>query len=118
VSAENSDPERPKRIGRPFEKGQSGNPGGRPKLLREFQDWLEAEAYPEAKKALLDLLSSDNAKAKAFGVREVYDRLFGKPPQAITGDDGGPLRVEHGLDLSKLTVEQLEQLRAIVRSAK
>jgi hypothetical protein len=42
---ENSPPERPKRRGpgKPFPKGVSGNPGGKPKALREIEAMLDAE---------------------------------------------------------------------------
>lgn len=42
--ADNSDPERPRRgPGRPFQPGESGNPGGKPKKLREIEAMLDAE---------------------------------------------------------------------------
>lgn len=89
--AENSDSERKRGAGRPFEKGTSPNPGGRPKLIREFQELLAKECYPLANQALIKALSSENEKVQMLAVRETYDRLFGKPVQAITGEDGAPL---------------------------
>lgn len=42
--AENTPPEKPKRgKGRPFTPGVSGNPGGKPKKLREIEAMLDAE---------------------------------------------------------------------------
>lgn len=76
--------------------GHSGNPGGRPKLIREYQDWLMQEAYPEAKQALLECLRSKDGKVRMMAIKEIGDRLFGKAPQSVslTGDDGGPVQVD------------------------
>lgn len=43
--AESNKPERKRRNGpgRPFQPGQSGNPGGKPKKLREIENMLDAE---------------------------------------------------------------------------
>lgn len=42
MDAENTNPER-RIVGRPFAPGQSGNPGGKPKKLREIEAMLDAE---------------------------------------------------------------------------
>lgn len=39
---ENSEPERERAVGRPFPKGTSGNPGGRPKGYAEVQELARA----------------------------------------------------------------------------
>ena len=72
-------------------KGSSGNPGGRPKLVREFQEWLRAEAYPKAQQALLELLGSEDEKVRIQAVKEVNDRLFGRPPVTVEDTDGNRL---------------------------
>ncbi len=74
-----------------FKPGQSGNPGGRPKALKEFQEWLRENALEKAQQALLDCLDSKDDKVRMMAVKEVSDRLFGRAPQAITGEDGKPL---------------------------
>ena len=68
--------------GRPFKKGQSGNPGGRPKVLGDIQA-LAREKSPRMIEILEDI--ADNAKshpqARVAAARELLDRGFGKPLQ-------------------------------------
>ena len=85
-----------------WQPGQSGNPGGRPKH-RPFQDALRLEAAAcenaqpcEAPKGSLrwnarQLLE----RGDPLAIRELADRLDGKVPQALVGDDEHPpMKVE------------------------
>jgi hypothetical protein len=80
-----------------FAKGQSGNPGGRPKEVKEVVE-LAREKGPEAIKALAGIMSNPNsppaARVAAAGV--ILDRGYGKAAQAVqmTGSDGGPVQFE------------------------
>ena len=77
-----------------FQQGQSGNPGGRPKS-KPFKEALLIEALAaergdacEAKPGSLrwnarQLLNQGDVSS----IRELADRLDGKVPQAIVGDD-------------------------------
>jgi hypothetical protein len=77
-----------------FNPGQSGNPGGRPKV-KPFRDALMIEALSAengepclAKKGSLrwnarQLLEQGDVPA----IREIADRIDGKVPQAVVGDD-------------------------------
>lgn len=76
----------------PFQKGQSGNPGGRPKEDDEIKR-LAREHGPAAISRLVEWMASDNAKASVSAANVLLDRGYGKPPQAITGEDGTPLAV-------------------------
>lgn len=77
-----------------FQPGESGNPGGRPKT-KPFKDALMMEALAaengqacEAQQGSLrwnarQLLEKGDVAA----IREIADRLDGKVPQALVGDD-------------------------------
>ena len=83
-------------------KGQSGNPGGRPKS-RPFKDALDRaiKASAEGKEAAIsldDIALALLTKAKSGDVpaiKELAERYDGKVAQAIVGDDDeDPIRVE------------------------
>jgi hypothetical protein len=86
----------------PFKKGQSGNPGGRPKkLLPDGRSLVEiAMGYTvDALNTLADIMRDDEAPpaARATAANSLLDRAHGKPKQPIESD----------LDISKLTHEQV-----------
>ncbi len=78
--------------GRKFQKGRSGNPGGRPKDLGDVRE-LAKQHTAKAIERLVHWLESDNAKASVAAASALLDRAWGKPPQALTGDDGGPVKI-------------------------
>jgi hypothetical protein len=90
----------------PWRKGQSGNPGGRPKKITTAHDALAGRTLPEAIRNQLKALGFTGktwAQAYAFGagvqaikgdipaLKEITDRVEGKVAQPITGADGTPL---------------------------
>lgn len=70
-------------------KGQSGNPGGRPKEDAELRKLARAHTQ-EAIERLAFWLHSDNAKASVSAANALLDRGYGKPTQPISGDDDMP----------------------------
>ena len=70
--------------GRQFPKGVSGNPGGRPKELREVIELARAHA-PDAVETLAEIMKDTEAPpaARAAAANSLLDRAYGKPVQAI-----------------------------------
>jgi hypothetical protein len=76
----------PRPRGRPFEKGQSGNPGGRPRIIADVRN-LARQYLPAAIDELARLgLKAKSEAVRITAIRELIDRGFGKatsPPVAI-----------------------------------
>lgn len=66
-----------------FKKGQSGNPGGRPKEAPEVKELARVHTT-EAIERLVFWLRSDNPKASVAAALALLDRGFGRPEQAVT----------------------------------
>lgn len=75
-----------------FQKGQSGNPGGRPKENDEVK-LLAREYTPEAIDRLAFWMRGDNPKASVSASATLLDRGWGRPAQAFTDADGGPVSI-------------------------
>ena len=77
-------------IGRPFKKGQSGNPGGRPKVVAQVKE-LAREHTGEAIETLVSIMTNPKyaPAARVSAANALLDRGYGKPPQHISGE-GGP----------------------------
>lgn len=85
--------------GKPFAKGQSGNPSGRPKIIAEIRD-LARTHTDLAINTLAEICAvADKDSARVSAAVALLDRGWGKPIQAISGPDGGAIPLEiAGLD--------------------
>ena len=93
--------------GRPFPKGVSGNPGGRPKVLSDVQD-LARKRSPDAINTLAAIMDDQKAPpaARVAAANSLLDRGYGKPTQPIS-------QTLTKIDPSTMTDEELA---AIIRN--
>jgi hypothetical protein len=66
----------------PFEKGKSGNPGGRPKGDAQVRD-LARKHTAAAIAALVGALKAESESARVAAANALLDRGWGKPAQTI-----------------------------------
>lgn len=80
---------RPRGVGKRFEPGKSGNPGGQPKTPAEIR--AVARLYSlEAVETLRDLMRSGNQVVRLKAAKELLDRGCGYPSQSLAGSDAEP----------------------------
>ena len=68
-----------------WQKGVSGNPGGRPKLPAEMREIFQSRG-PEAAEILVKHLRNTDPRVWVAAAREILDRAYGKPVQSINVD--------------------------------
>lgn len=83
-----------------FAKGQSGNPGGRPKVPPEVKELLESKTL-YALQRLVELLDSPDEKVRMAAAVAILDRRLGKPSQSVvhSGDEDNPVRTLQEISL-------------------
>ncbi|KQP50825.1 hypothetical protein ASG40_12935 [Methylobacterium sp. Leaf399] len=78
----------------PFQPGQSGNPGGRPKASARVRD-AAREHTEAALQVLIDIaVGGTSEAARVSAASAILDRGYGKPSQPVDGDgEGGEIPV-------------------------
>ena len=97
----------------PFEKGKSGNPGGRSRVRTKDGRTLGELARDHTEHALqclIDIMqdSETPAAARVSAANHILDRGWGRAPQSVSIDEP-----EQALDLSSLSDEQLAVLQSL-----
>ncbi len=83
----------------PFKPGQSGNKSGRPTIVKEIKV-LALKHSARAFQRIVELSESDDPKVAIVASKEILDRAYGKPAQAVevTGKEGGAIAVIYEYD--------------------
>lgn len=98
----------------PWVKGQSGNPGGRPKAEAEVVQ-LAREASPRAIGRLIELVEHSEPRTAIAAANSVLDRAFGKPTQPLANDPENPVNPGPSVEaLAKLSAKDRANLRTIL----
>jgi hypothetical protein len=105
-----------------FQKGQSGNPGGRPKKTPDQREVIELakEAAPRAIGRLVELVGNADPRVAISAATAVLERAYGKPTQPLANDAENPINPPQGptVDaLAKLSADDRRQLRSILGRA-
>jgi hypothetical protein len=74
-----------------FQKGMSGNPKGRSKKIRSIEQAALKHADQVVSVFVNILEHGESEQARISAGREILDRAFGKPPQAITNNVQGKI---------------------------
>ena len=77
-------------IGKRFQKGQSGNPGGRPAVSGPLKELAKAHT-DEALATLVAALKADENNVRVMAANSLLDRGWGKPTQHHELDAGDEL---------------------------
>ena len=80
----------------PFEKGKSGNPGGRPKEVVEVRDLARSHST-RAVERLVELIESENERTAVAACEAILNRGYGRPAQSVSlsgEEDGPPVQLE------------------------
>ena len=72
-------------------------PDGRPRSVAELRA-LAREHTTRAIGVLVECLGESDAKIRIQAANALLDRGWGKPTQVVSGEDGGPIRVDASAD--------------------
>ena len=90
-----------------WQKGQSGNPGGRPKALHKVTELCRAETDANVR-TLIDLRDDPEVppNVRAFCAEKLLDRAWGKAPQTVD------MTVNDNRAAEELSTSELQRIAA------
>jgi hypothetical protein len=105
-----------------FKSGQSGNPGGRPRVVHEVRD-LAMSFTTEAIETLASIMRNGKAplQARAAAANALLDRAIGRPEISAKVENTTVEKAGLGLDYGRLTEADwavLESLRPVLEKAR
>ena len=93
-------------IGRPFPKGRSGNPHGRPKLAKPLRERMRQWVTSKGLDTLIQIAEDPTHKDQLAALKLLLEHAIGKPPQQVQLD-GGDIQVE--VAVQRLALEALKR---------
>lgn len=94
-----------------FVKGQSGNPGGRPKkewtwsgILTEVGDSVEVKSKKKFKELVAKRIWVEAVNGNLGAIKEIFNRMDGMPPQSmqLSQDPDNPINPDVNKTLQKV----------------
>jgi hypothetical protein len=84
---------------KPFKKGQSGNPGGRPK--KDLASIIASEVFAENPESIKTGFAKKLQHGDPAAFKALADRAFGRLPQPVqhSGNDGGSIQIIFGCEM-------------------
>ena len=94
-----------------FRKGQSGNPGGRPRVMGDIQELARSHAA-EAIETLVEIMLNKKASpsSRALAAIALLDRAYGKPKVEVD--------VTHGRRASEMSDDEIAERIAAIRAGR
>ena len=112
--AQNSDAtaKRARGPGRPFQPGQTGNPGGRPRIANNVRE-IARQHTDDAIRALVEVVQDKAHPQRVAAANALLDRGYGKPIQQVEVGKPGAFAELSEEELDLIIVNAAKELHAL-----